>query len=77
LWRQITLTHTVLAGAPEIGHPVGVGFYVRDDGAVDDATLIAQPVPEPGSAAALGGGGVMLLLRGRRRRRRRREADGP
>jgi hypothetical protein len=42
-WKQISLTHTVSPGAPEIGHPIGVGFFVGDDGAVDDATLRFDP----------------------------------
>jgi hypothetical protein len=38
-WTQISISHTVLPGAPEIGHPIGVAFWVARDGAVDDATL--------------------------------------
>jgi len=43
-WTQINLRHHVRAGAPEIGHPVGVGFWGAGDGAVDDATLRADPI---------------------------------
>ncbi len=43
-WTQITLRHHVRAGAPEVGHPVGVGFWIADDGAIDDATLRADPI---------------------------------
>ncbi|HEX3598591.1 MAG TPA: hypothetical protein VHU84_00535, partial [Lacipirellulaceae bacterium] len=38
-WKQITVTHVVYPGSPEIGQPIGVGFYGRRDAAVDDATL--------------------------------------
>ena len=41
---QITIRHHVRAGAPEIGHPVGVGFYGRKDSAVDDASLRVDPI---------------------------------
>jgi hypothetical protein len=43
-WTQLTLRHHVRAGAPEIGHPVGVGFFGRKDSAVDDAALRADPI---------------------------------
>jgi hypothetical protein len=76
LWTQISLSHTVLPGAPEIGHPIGVGFWIADDGALDDATLTSQPVPEPASAALLAAGGVTLFT-GRKRRRRSSSAHGP
>jgi hypothetical protein len=39
-WQQISISWTVQPGALEIGSPVGVGFYIGDDGAVDDASLI-------------------------------------
>jgi hypothetical protein len=39
LWQQISVSHTVAAGAPEIGQPVGVGFFGRRDIAFDDASL--------------------------------------
>jgi hypothetical protein len=42
-WQQIKLFHTVLPGAPEVGHPVGVSFVPRSDSAVDDASLRADP----------------------------------
>jgi hypothetical protein len=42
-WTQISISHTVGAEAPEIGHPIGVGFFARSDCAVDDATLIVAP----------------------------------
>lgn len=45
-WTQISISHTVLPGAPEIGHPIGVAFWVAGDGAVDDATLSVS-VSEP------------------------------
>jgi hypothetical protein len=72
LWQQISLSYTVQPGAPEIGHPVGVGFWMADDGAVDDATLSVSGVPEPGAAAISFLGGLWLI-----RRRRRREKHGP
>jgi hypothetical protein len=65
-WRQISLSHTVLPGAAEIGHPVGVGFWVAGDGALDDAMLMSV-IPEPTTVLLVGMGGLTLL--GRRRRR--------
>jgi PEP-CTERM motif-containing protein len=41
-WGQISVTHTVVPGAPEIGHPIGVGFRGFKDSAVDDATLVSN-----------------------------------
>jgi hypothetical protein len=72
LWQQISLSYTVQPGAPEIGHPVGVGFWMADDGAVDDAALSVSGVPEPDAAAVSFLGGMWLI-----RRRRRREKHGP
>lgn len=45
-WTQITVKHGVLPGSPEVGHPIGVGFYARKDSAVDDATLTAVPIED-------------------------------
>jgi hypothetical protein len=64
-WTKISLSHLVAAGAPEIGHPVGVGFFGRADAGVDDASLSA--VPEPTAIILVGMGGLSLL--GCRRRR--------
>jgi PEP-CTERM motif len=72
LWREISLSHTVLPGAPEIGHPVGVGFWIDRDGAVDDASLRVDAVPEPGAAALLCLGAMGIV-----RRKRRRKEHGP
>jgi hypothetical protein len=56
-WTQISISHTVLANAPEIGHPIGVGFGGPggESGsgsnltALDDATLEGFPDPsDPG-----------------------------
>jgi hypothetical protein len=52
-WTQISISHTVLANAPEIGHPIGVGFggpggetgFGSNLANVDDATLEASPDP--------------------------------
>lgn len=65
-WTRVTLTHYVAAGALEIGNPVGVGFFLRRDTAVDDASLTV--VPEPGSIifVGLGLGGAAFSLRRRR-----------
>jgi hypothetical protein len=41
-WGQFSITHVVLNGAPEIGHPIGVGFRAFRDSAVDDATLTSD-----------------------------------
>jgi hypothetical protein len=38
-WKQVTVTHVVYPGASEIGAPIGVGFYVQRDAAIDDLTL--------------------------------------
>lgn len=43
-WTKIDLIHHVRAGALEIGHPVGVGFWIAEDGGVDDASLRADPI---------------------------------
>jgi hypothetical protein len=64
-WTQISLSHFVAAGAPEIGHPVGVGFYIADDGAIDDATLTSV-VPEPTTVILVGLGGLAILVLRRR-----------
>jgi hypothetical protein len=64
-WGLISLSHTVAAGAPEIGHPVGVGFFARRDSAVDDALL--DVVPEPATMMLVGMSGLTVL--GLRRRR--------
>jgi hypothetical protein len=64
-WTQISISHSVAAGAPEIGHPVGVGFFARRDSAVDDASLTSV-VPEPGTLILVGLSGLSLL--GTRRR---------
>ena len=65
-WRQISLSHTVAPGATEIGHPVGVGFWIAGDGAIDDA-MLTSVVPEPTTVLLVGLGGLSLL--GCRRRR--------
>jgi hypothetical protein len=64
-WKRIFVTHTVSPGAPEIGHPIGVGFFARRDTAVDDASLLSTP--EPTSIVLAGLGGVAAL--GLRRRK--------
>jgi hypothetical protein len=63
-WTQISLSHFVAPGSPEIGNPVGVGLWIASDGAVDDATL--SVVPEPTTLVLVGLGGVLLLVRRRR-----------
>jgi len=45
-WEQISFSHTVLPGASEIGHPIGVAFRVFADGAVDNATLTEETPTE-------------------------------
>ncbi len=64
-WVKLSIQHFVAAGAPEIGHPVGVGFFARKDSAVDDASL--DVVPEPATLILVGMSGLSLL--GLRRRR--------
>jgi hypothetical protein len=66
-WALLSVSHTVGVGAPEIGHPVGVGFFARRDTAVDDASLSA--VPEPISAILVGIGAAGIAVVGRRGRR--------
>ncbi len=65
MWTEIRLSHLVLPNAAEIGHPIGVGFWMASDAAVDDARLVA--VPEPGLCVLVGVGGLWLLARRRRR----------
>jgi hypothetical protein len=65
-WTLVTLSHYVAPGAPEIGNPIGVGFFARKDTAVDDASL--SGVPEPMSVALVGLGFAGAALVGRRRR---------
>jgi hypothetical protein len=43
-WTEISLVHAVAPGAPEIGHPVGVGFWGADDACIDDVSLRAVPI---------------------------------
>jgi MYXO-CTERM domain-containing protein len=74
-WTHISMSYTVLPGAPEIGHTIGVGFWVADDGALDDATLTSAAVPDPASAALFAVGGLALFTG--RRRRRRPKLHGP
>lgn len=40
-WEQISIEWEVLEGAPEVGHPIGVAFWMGDHAAVDDASLEA------------------------------------
>jgi hypothetical protein len=65
-WTLVSLSHYVSPGAPEIGNPVGVGFFARRDTAVDDASLTV--VPEPTSVVLVGAGLAGLAVLGRRRR---------
>lgn len=39
LWQQISISHTVYDGDPEVGHAIGVGFWAARDAGVDDASL--------------------------------------
>jgi hypothetical protein len=64
-WVQLSIEHLVGAGAPEIGHPVGVGFFARRDTAVDDASL--DVIPEPGTLILVGMSGLSVLALRRRR----------
>jgi hypothetical protein len=66
-WAQFSVSHFVAAGAPEIGHTVGVAFFAFQDTAVDDASLSVLPdpptgvIPEPAMIVIwLGLGGVSL-----------------
>jgi hypothetical protein len=66
-WTQVTLSHLVAAGAPEIGHSIGVGFFARRDTAVDDASLSATP--EPTTVILVGIGILGSSVLGQRRQR--------
>jgi hypothetical protein len=65
-WTKVTLNHYVAPGAPEIGNPVGVGFFPRRDTAVDDASL--SVVPEPATVVLVSAGLGALVVGARRRR---------
>ncbi len=65
-WAQISISYFAAAGAPEIGHPIGVGFFARRDSAVDDASLSSVPEPTTMILVGLGAGGLTLLARRRR-----------
>lgn len=64
-WTLVSISHTVAPGAPEVGKPIGVGFFARRDTAVDDASLTS--VPEPASVVLAGLGGVAALRLRRRK----------
>jgi hypothetical protein len=38
-WRQISVSHTVYSDSPELGKPIGVGFFGGFDAGFDDASL--------------------------------------
>ena len=59
-WAQISISHFVATGAPEIGHPIGVGFFARRDSAVDDASLSSVPEPTTMILVGVGAGGLTL-----------------
>jgi hypothetical protein len=66
-WTQLSISHFVAPGAPEIGAPIGVGFFARKDSAVDDAALTSV-VPEPTTIILVSMGGLALVTCARRRR---------
>jgi hypothetical protein len=39
LWQKISISHTTYSDSPEVGHPIGVGFFQGFDASVDDASL--------------------------------------
>jgi hypothetical protein len=41
-WKQITITRVVYPDSPEVGKPIGLGFYMHRDAAIDDVTLDAD-----------------------------------
>lgn len=59
MWTEISISHTVAPGAPEIGNPVGVAFWGAADAAVDDATL--SRTPEPSAVILVTMAGLALL----------------
>lgn len=45
-WQQISISHYVLPGAPEVGNPIGVAFWAGIDAGVDDAKLeVVDEIP--------------------------------
>lgn len=42
LWKKISISHTTYSDSPELGHPIGVGFYGGADVTFDDAALSAD-----------------------------------
>jgi hypothetical protein len=39
LWQKVSISHTVHTGNPEIGQPIGLGFWGGPDATFDDAAL--------------------------------------
>ncbi|WP_428307715.1 PEP-CTERM sorting domain-containing protein [Lacipirellula sp.] len=42
LWQKVSISHTVYSDSPELGQPIGVGFYGGADVTFDDAALSAD-----------------------------------
>ncbi len=64
-WTQLSVSYFVGPSSSAIGHPIGLGLYIGEDAAVDDASLTG--VPEPASIILFGTSGISLLAMRRRR----------
>lgn len=42
IWQKISISHTVYSDSPELGQPIGIGFYGGADATFDDAALSAD-----------------------------------
>lgn len=62
-WTKLGVSHTVLAGAAEIGSPIGVAINHGNEVAFDDITVTSVPEPMGVLLCGLGIAGVLALRR--------------